>query len=116
MDAQRGEVYGAYYPQVDGQQMPAPVGVPIVGQPEAILASLPEDAAIFIGDGALRYEAHIRDYMGARHRVLAPPAALAPFIAHIGIARAANGEAGPPHALQPLYVRRPDAELARGKK
>ena len=27
--------------------------------------------------------------------------------------RAARGEAGPPHAVQPLYVRRPDAELER---
>jgi tRNA A37 threonylcarbamoyladenosine modification protein TsaB len=41
---------------------------------------------------------------------------LAPYLARIGQRRAARGEAGPPHALQPLYVRRPDAELERARR
>jgi hypothetical protein len=49
-------------------------------------------------------------------RIIPPPAALAPFIATLGQQRAARGEAAPPHALQPLYVRRSDAELARGER
>lgn len=44
------------------------------------------------------------------------PDALAPAVARIGAHRAARGEAGPPHALQPLYVRRPDAEVARERR
>jgi tRNA threonylcarbamoyladenosine biosynthesis protein TsaB len=40
-----------------------------------------------------------------------PP--LAGVIARLAIRRAARGEAGPPHAVRPLYVRKPDAVLAR---
>jgi tRNA A37 threonylcarbamoyladenosine modification protein TsaB len=61
----------------------------------------------------VKYREQILQHAGGRHCVIAPPAALAPLIAHLGIAAAARGEAGPPHALQPLYVRRPDAELER---
>lgn len=38
---------------------------------------------------------------------------LAPAVAHLGKWLASRGAAGLPHALQPLYVRRPDAELSR---
>jgi tRNA A37 threonylcarbamoyladenosine modification protein TsaB len=44
------------------------------------------------------------------------PATLAPAVALIGRRLAARGQAGPPHALQPLYVRRPDAELERMRR
>jgi len=40
---------------------------------------------------------------------------LAPAIAELAAHRASHGEAGPPHALRPLYVRRPDAEVARDR-
>jgi tRNA A37 threonylcarbamoyladenosine modification protein TsaB len=43
-----------------------------------------------------------------------PP--LAAEIGRLGLARAAAGDAAPPHAVRPLYVRRPDAELAREKR
>jgi hypothetical protein len=48
--------------------------------------------------------------------ILEPPRALAPFIARLGERLAGRGEAGPPHALQPLYVRRPDAVLERQRR
>ncbi|MCL4845919.1 MAG: tRNA (adenosine(37)-N6)-threonylcarbamoyltransferase complex dimerization subunit type 1 TsaB [Acidobacteria bacterium] len=41
---------------------------------------------------------------------------LAPAIAVLAAHRASRGEAGPPHALRPLYVRRPDAEVARARR
>ena len=41
------------------------------------------------------------------------PLPLAPQIALLGRRAAARGEAGPPHALEPIYVRRPDAEIER---
>ena len=58
-----------------------------------------------------------RDVIAAR----AAPAAtssracrlLAAVVAELAEAAAARGLAGPPHAVRPLYVRRPDAELAR---
>ena len=117
MDAQRGEVFAASYHTSGEQNLLTPMAEPMVATPELLLASLPHAAqTTFVGDGALRYSAQILQSGGARHRVAELPAALAPWIARIGIARAARGEAGPPHALQPLYVRRPDAELERQRR
>jgi tRNA threonylcarbamoyladenosine biosynthesis protein TsaB len=45
-----------------------------------------------------------------------PADVLAPAIAVLAAHRGARGEAGPPHALRPLYVRRPDAEVARDRR
>jgi tRNA A37 threonylcarbamoyladenosine modification protein TsaB len=43
--------------------------------------------------------------------VVVPVPLLAPLVARLALTRRA--EAGAPHALRPLYVRPPDAELAR---
>jgi tRNA threonylcarbamoyladenosine biosynthesis protein TsaB len=115
MDAQRGEVFAAYY--VSGEEKPPiPIAPPTVGTPATLLAELSAEATVFTGDGAHRYASQILQFSGARHRVIADPASLAPFIALIGQDRAAGGDAGPPHALQPLYVRRSDAELERQRR
>jgi tRNA threonylcarbamoyladenosine biosynthesis protein TsaB len=100
IDAWRGEVYAAAY---DRGRM---VGEPVVAPPD----SAPR-AAAFIGDGAVRY----RDLLGA-DRVIAPTPPLAGAVARLAHARAARGELPPPHAIRPLYVRRPDAELARERR
>jgi tRNA threonylcarbamoyladenosine biosynthesis protein TsaB len=127
MDAQRGEVFAAYY---DGNDHPPALLLPpIAAPPDLVLAQLPAEPAVFIGDGAVRYEAQIlraddakdvqsdgdspRKVAVLARSVIAHPAELATWIATLGIARALQGQAGPPHALQPLYVRRPDAELER---
>ena len=131
MDAQRGEVFAAYY-DLDDRHAPVLLLPPIAAPPDVVLAQLPPEPAVFIGDGAVRYEsqilrsgdAHLLPPDGARHRkvadparlVMAHPAEIATLIAALGIARALQGEAGPPHALQPLYVRRPDAELERQRQ
>ena len=116
MDAQRGEVFAADYAPLAGDELPTPLATPSVGQPDALLRDRgTHAAAAFVGDGAVRYRAQIQQANPA-HRVIEPPPALAPFIAWIGGARAARGEAGLPHALQPLYVRRPDAELERARR
>jgi tRNA threonylcarbamoyladenosine biosynthesis protein TsaB len=117
MDAQRGEIFAAHYVRAANAANLWDAGsVPVVGAPGDVLRQLPPEivaGGAFIGDGAVRYRTEIEGQTGGRAIVLdAPP--LAPFIASIARARAARGEAGPPHALQPLYVRRPDAELAKG--
>lgn len=115
MDAARGEVFSACYeaPPRDDEPL-APVGEPIVGPPAEALALLPATAraAVFIGDGAARYGEVIRKHV-ARAAIVEMPRALAPAVAALGRRVAQHGGAGPPHALQPLYVRRADAELAR---
>jgi tRNA threonylcarbamoyladenosine biosynthesis protein TsaB len=115
MDAQRGEVFAGRY-AASGEGWVAD-SEPSVGPPDAALSALPQtwrDAA-FIGDGATRYRARIEQWSAAA-RVIETPAALAPALARIGRQRAAAGGAGPPHALQPLYVRRPDAEIERERR
>ena len=116
MDAQRGEVFSATY--APGTDVPVPDDDPIVASPAMILAGLSLSArtATFIGDGALRYRAEIDAWSGGLARVIEPTPALAPSLAWIGHRLAARGAAGPPHTLQPLYVRRSDAELERSRR
>jgi tRNA threonylcarbamoyladenosine biosynthesis protein TsaB len=120
VDAGRGEVFGAVYEPAAPRGGLAPefrwrsLADPIAAPPAAILAKL-ENAGftIFIGDGAMTYRAAIEAWSGGRSSILAPPLSLAPTIARLGARLAARGLAGPPHTLQPLYVRRPDAEVER---
>jgi tRNA A37 threonylcarbamoyladenosine modification protein TsaB len=91
---------------------------PLVATPDETLHALPfamSDAVTFIGDGAVRYREAI-DRARPRTRIIEPVPLLAPALARLGRRRAARGIAGPPHALQPLYVRRPDAELDRERQ
>lgn len=111
MDAQRGEVFGAEYVAVDRS-----LADPIVATPAAILDHLNRaaaGAAVFAGDGAVRYAEHISAWSTGRSRVLEMPSELTPILARLGLRLAARGAVGPPHALHPLYVRRPDAEIER---
>lgn len=121
MDAQRGEVFAALFPpqQVEAVSRPMSVGEPIVGLPPSVIATVDQllsGDVTFIGDGALHHRATIEAHGGGRWRVHPVVPMLAPAIAQIGRRLAAQGEAGPPHALRPLYVRRPDAELERDRR
>ena len=116
MDAQRGEVFAALYDSA-GRELVAPLaGRPAdvlerwaAGEPAIALA----DIDLFFGDGAVRYEAAIRAAAGARVGVAgAPP--LAGTVARLAFAQ--RQRAVPPHAIVPIYVRRPDAELARDRR
>src|SRR5919108_40526 len=91
---------------------------PLVGPPGEMLHALPfaiGDRVTFIGDGALRYRDQI-EHARPLTCIIEPMPLLAPALARLGRRRAAAGSAGPPHALQPLYVRRPDAELDRERQ
>jgi tRNA threonylcarbamoyladenosine biosynthesis protein TsaB len=107
VDAWRGEVYAGRY------RAGILLGEPTVGPPERALADL-DGPALFVGDGAAAHRATIAAH--ARHTAsfaatITPR--LAPAIARLAAARAQAGERPTPHAIAPLYVRRPDAELAR---
>jgi tRNA threonylcarbamoyladenosine biosynthesis protein TsaB len=121
MDAARGEVFAANYAATSPTDDPPAWeirGTPMVGTPAQMLDSLAEQQAtpVFVGDGAIRFRTEILARNGARTTIVAEAVALAPVLARLGRQRAARGEAGPPHALQPLYVRRPDAELERARR
>ena len=61
----------------------------------------------------MRYRDLIAAALGDRASIVEPTPLLADHIGRLAIARAERGDAPPPHAIRPLYVRRPDAELAR---
>lgn len=109
IDAWRGEVYASTWTREDGAPLRM-LGEPVVGHPDALLAGYrAAPPAVFIGDGAVRY----RDRLP---RVVEPTPLLAGAVASIARERADAGEGPPPHAIRPLYVRRPDAEIAAERR
>lgn len=115
MDAYRGEVFSALW-RVTGTPRYAPghleeVEPAGVGDPGATLARWTQGGhvpAVIVGDGAIVYAAVVHGVA----RVLAAPA-LAPTAGFIAVARAHAGDTVDPAGVQPIYVRRPDAEVAR---
>jgi tRNA threonylcarbamoyladenosine biosynthesis protein TsaB len=121
MDAQRDEVYSAVYDRVEGDG-PAhlrTVDEPAVGEPRLTALRWHALAAgawfPVAGDGAVRYRTVLEGVAGPAVQVIDSPP-LAPSIVALAEARARLGETIPPHAIRPLYVRRPDAELARDRR
>jgi tRNA threonylcarbamoyladenosine biosynthesis protein TsaB len=110
VDAWRGEVFAALYEH--GRE----VDPPTVARPETVLGRLPDGPLQFTGDGASIRQDVIRGVLGDRARFAEP---IAPLLAGaIGALAAGAWEAGrrpAPDAIRPLYVRRPDAELARDR-
>lgn len=107
VDAWRGEVFAARYAhQIE-------VDPPTVEPPAALLRRVAVPT-LFIGDGASVYAEDIRGTLGDR-ALFADPLAplLAGTIAQMALASAVSGGLPGPDAIRPLYVRRPDAELAR---
>ena len=138
MDAQRHEVFACLYEPSDEAEGSPPeldhlrvVAGPQVGLPANILAdpawSLattesragggPETTVTWVGDGALAYRDVIEGHLGRRPmRVLDPVPPLAPAISVMATRRARLGLATAPHAVRPVYIRRPDVELARERR
>ena len=119
MDGHRREVFAALYRVTAAAPFSLDRIVEVegatVGEPASTLArwsgTISGAPVVFVGDGAVLY----RDLIVAaqpKARVLAPPL-LAGAIGRLAVARARQGESVDPVRLHPLYVRRPDAELAR---
>ncbi len=104
VDAWRGEVYAALY-ENGAEVMP-----PTVDAPAHLLPRL-RVATRFVGDGAAVYADLIIAAGGRVADPAVPP--IAGAIATLAAREAGAGRCPPPHAIRPLYVRRPDAELAR---
>lgn len=118
MDAHRREVFSAVY-RVAAAHAGRPstlveIDGPAVQDPESVVqrwSAMGVTPAIVIGDGAIMHAAHL----GADVEVIAPPP-LAPVMARLAGPRVEVGAGIGPAAIQPLYVRRPDAELARERE
>jgi tRNA threonylcarbamoyladenosine biosynthesis protein TsaB len=107
VDAWRGEVYAALYE--NGREIEPPV----VARPDDLLESLEGQPTLFIGDGASTFRALITQTLGANGRIAEPAA---PLLAGAVAQLASTETMLPPHAIRPVYVRRPDAELARDQR
>jgi tRNA threonylcarbamoyladenosine biosynthesis protein TsaB len=107
IDAWRGEVYAALY---EGRRVIDPVSVE---RPDQLLART-GGPTVFIGDAVALHRDLIVERLGDR-AVFAPVTSplLAGAIARLAHTAAVAGERPSPDAIRPLYVRRPDAELAR---
>ncbi|HSK08372.1 MAG TPA: tRNA (adenosine(37)-N6)-threonylcarbamoyltransferase complex dimerization subunit type 1 TsaB [Vicinamibacterales bacterium] len=119
MDARRDEVF-ASLSGGDDLELRVLAG-PQVGGPDLVLAAWDERLAdrpvLWLGDGALVYAPLIRAAARGRSWTILPEVpALAPAIAALALRRAARGETTRAHGVRPVYIRRPDAELARDRR
>jgi tRNA threonylcarbamoyladenosine biosynthesis protein TsaB len=118
INAHRRDVFGALY-RVTGAALFSParlveIAAPSVGDPRRMLegwAGTHGLPAVVAGDGAVQY-AHA---IGDRARV--PPAAtLAGPVGLMAVHRARAGLTVDPAGVQPIYIRPPDAEIARDRR
>ena len=107
VDAWRGEVFAARY------EHDVEVEPPSVEKPQALLARI-SVPTLFVGDAVPLHADTILRACGDR-ALFADPAAppLAGTIAQLATESALAGHQPGPDEIRPLYVRRPDAELAR---
>lgn len=113
VDAHRGQVFAALYAGDRRRLLAGPTALTPRDTLDAWQEVLPASRIRFTGDGATRYAAAIVAAGGDASHVSAPPL-LAPLIGRL--AAAEPHRAVPPHAVVPVYIRRPDAELARARR
>ena len=117
MDAQRGETFGAAYHVenrvVSTEHQPA-AAAPAETLLKAWAPMLQESRVLFVGDAVERTQTAIKEIIGPDSIQIPSMPPLAPTVALLAHARAAAADA--PHAIRPVYVRRPDAELARERQ
>ncbi len=119
MDARRDEVFAGL--TEPGDREPRELAGPEVARPVDVLARwealIGDRPVVWVGDGALAYRSAVETAARGRAWTIAPGVPLlAPAIAAIACRRAEEGRATAPHGVRPLYVRRPDAELARDER
>jgi len=138
LDGQRNQVFSAGYlrlKEVGSPPTSASSGGPptIISVPEGFLeiephsVGTPQEMSIcwqkrlevksltLVGDGAHRYESEAKDLLGSTVRVLPIQGNLAENVGRLALG-ASEGQLLGPHPLRPLYIRRPDVELARNRR
>ena len=113
MDAQRGQVFAQVFDLPEGPASVRSMGPAISVSPQTALREQRAllTGAHFVGDGALKYREVIVAERGSGTWIADAVPALAGTIGRIAAEEPARGVL--PHAVVPIYVRRPDAELAR---
>jgi len=111
IDARRGELFYAFYRQVPGGVQR--VSEPQVGSPDDLVSELLASGGehLLVGDGALRYRAQFEELQGVElvEQWMSHPSA-APLV-QLAHARALREDWVNSWELEPLYLRKPDAEI-----
>ena len=131
MNAHRGEVFAALYrapsghltgPDGDWWQPLEAVAAPSVGEPAIVAQQWRErrsDAAsriTVVGDAVATSGDVIERALDTSTRLVTQVPALAAVAARVAAAMSRGHGSVSPHAVRPVYVRRPDAELARERQ
>jgi tRNA threonylcarbamoyladenosine biosynthesis protein TsaB len=117
MDAHRGDVFSAVFrtadrPPFDRERLEA-LEDAAVGDPVAVLARWKKAGhlpAVLAGDGAIAFATAVPPQVSTRGQL-----PLAGVIGQMALAAARAGDTVDPAGIQPIYIRRPDAEIARDK-
>jgi tRNA threonylcarbamoyladenosine biosynthesis protein TsaB len=115
LDARKNEVYAALY-RYEGDVLVQELPESAIALAE--LAGRIPGNVVFTGEAALLYRAAIRELFGER-ALFAPLSAMVPSaasVAEIGMAMIKNGGQADADSLTPLYIRRPEAEVAWEKR
>jgi tRNA threonylcarbamoyladenosine biosynthesis protein TsaB len=115
LDARKNEVYGALY-QYDGPRLMQLM--PEATIPLADIADRIPGTVMFTGEASRLYRQRLEEAFGDR-ALFAPRTACLPSaaaVAEIGLGMLQNGEETDPDNLVPLYIRRPEAEVAWEKR
>jgi tRNA threonylcarbamoyladenosine biosynthesis protein TsaB len=115
LDAKKKEVYAALY-RYEGATL-----IQVMDEtalPLAELCGKLTGTTVFTGEGARQFRAEIEASLGGR-AFFAPAACASPSaasVAEIGLGLLKNGTVSDPDGLVPLYIRRPEAEVAWEKR
>jgi tRNA threonylcarbamoyladenosine biosynthesis protein TsaB len=115
LDARKHEVYAALY-MFEGSALAQVLSERVVSL--ALLADQISGKAIFTGEASHLFRTEILKLFGDR-ALFAPRASVLPSaaaIAEIGLAMIKNNEQADPDRLAPMYIRRPEAEVAWERK
>ena len=115
LDAKKKEVYAALY-RHDGSDVHQMLPEAVV--PPADLVGRISGEVVFTGEGSRLFQDDIHRLFGARAH-LAPLSATVPSaasVAEIALRMLNGGRETGPDSLSPLYIRRPEAELAWEKR
>jgi tRNA threonylcarbamoyladenosine biosynthesis protein TsaB len=115
LDARKNEVYAALYSH-DGQSLRQTMPETVISL--ARLGERLSGRTLFTGEASLLYRAELEKLFGDA-ALFAPLSAILPSaasVAELGLEMLRNGRAADIDSLSPLYIRRPEAEVAWEKK
>jgi tRNA threonylcarbamoyladenosine biosynthesis protein TsaB len=109
IDGQRSEIFYAVWK--NGVEVRPAAAERPADAVASVASAFPGEQVIAIGDGAARYKTVVDAAGWSIEEMSAPLAESA-----VRLAAAGRYAPGLPHAIRPVYVRRPDAEVARAKR